>query len=197
MREFWDERFLEETYAYGEEPNRFFREQLDTLTPGMLLLPGEGEGRNAVYAARNGWQVDAVDWSRSGKEKADRLAAKHGVDIRYHVTPFEGWDTRNDRFDVCGVIFFHQQPEDQARSVWKMINSLKPGGLLLMELYEKDQLGRSSGGPQNDELLYTKDQVAAWLDGMDVRLLEKREVTLNEGRYHNGPASVIRVIARK
>ena len=76
MKEFWEIRYAEKQYAYGENPNVYFKEQLDKLKPGKILLPAEGEGRNAVYAAKQGWEVMAFDLSSEGKNKAEKLAAK-------------------------------------------------------------------------------------------------------------------------
>ena len=55
MKEFWDTRYAEIDFAYGKTPNTFFKDSIDKLTPGKLLLPADGEGRNAVYAATKGW----------------------------------------------------------------------------------------------------------------------------------------------
>lgn len=76
MQDFWNERYNREEYVYGEAPNEYFRQQLQTLTPGSILMPLEGEGRNGVYAAGLGWQVDAFDMSTEGKRKALQLAKK-------------------------------------------------------------------------------------------------------------------------
>ena len=73
MKEFWNERYRQNEFAYGEEPNEFLKEQLAKLQPGSILFPAEGEGRNAVYAAQSGWQVSAFDISEEGKKKAERL----------------------------------------------------------------------------------------------------------------------------
>ena len=81
MKEFWNERYYENGYAYGEEANIFFKEELLKLKPGNILLPAEGEGRNAVFAAKQGWEVEAFDISDVGKEKAIQLARKNGVNI--------------------------------------------------------------------------------------------------------------------
>ena len=75
---FWDERYSTDEFIYGKEPNEFFRENLLKIRPGKLFLPGEGEGRNAVFAAKNGWTVDATDQSEIGKLKALKLASESG-----------------------------------------------------------------------------------------------------------------------
>ena len=79
MKQFWDERYGDDEYAYGTKPNTWFAEQLARMAQGRLLLPAEGEGRNAVYAAKLGWEVTAFDISAAGRDKAMRLAEKHGA----------------------------------------------------------------------------------------------------------------------
>ena len=74
--ELWNERFSTNEYIYGTNPNKFFKEQIDKINPGRLLLLGEGEGRNSVYAATKGWIIDAVDFSQTAKDKALMLAKK-------------------------------------------------------------------------------------------------------------------------
>jgi 2-polyprenyl-3-methyl-5-hydroxy-6-metoxy-1,4-benzoquinol methylase len=80
---FWDERYSTTEFIYGSEPNSFFKSELEKLASGKILLLGEGEGRNAVYTALNGWTVDAVDFSLKAKEKALQLAEENKVHINY------------------------------------------------------------------------------------------------------------------
>src|SRR6187401_2388274 len=81
----WDDRFSQEGFAYGEQPNNYLKEQLEKLNAGTILFPAEGEGRNAVFAAKLGWKVSAFDISAEGKNKALRLAQANNVTIDYQV----------------------------------------------------------------------------------------------------------------
>jgi len=83
MQRMWDEKYGTEKFFYGTEPNEYFAEKLNLLKTGKILLPGEGEGRNAVFAAKAGWQVLGVDQSFEGKRKALQLAEKENVTITY------------------------------------------------------------------------------------------------------------------
>lgn len=82
---FWNKRYAEEGLAYGDAPNEFLRRELDQFDPGSLLLPAEGEGRNAVWAAVNGWKVYAYDTSTVGRDKALGMARRRGVEIEYEL----------------------------------------------------------------------------------------------------------------
>jgi len=80
-KEQWDSRYSEAEYVYGVEPNHYLRNFLEGRPPGKILFPAEGEGRNAVYAALLGWEVEAFDQSEKGREKALRLASRKNVQI--------------------------------------------------------------------------------------------------------------------
>tara|TARA_X000000950_G_scaffold260222_1_gene329392 strand:+ start:219 stop:527 length:309 start_codon:yes stop_codon:yes gene_type:complete len=85
MKEFWDARYAQETYVYGKEPNNYFKKTLNLLKPGKILLPAEGEGRNAVHAASLGWEVFAYDFSEFAYKKAMKLAREKEVSINYQI----------------------------------------------------------------------------------------------------------------
>ena len=81
----WNERFSRPEFVYGEQPNDYFKEQIEKLPAGKILLPAEGEGRNGVHAAKLGWKVSAFDISAQGKNKALKLAEKNKVTLDYQV----------------------------------------------------------------------------------------------------------------
>lgn len=199
MQAFWNERFGHNEYAYGKQPNQFFRDELLLRKPGTILLPGEGEGRNAVFAAEQGWNVDAIDWSESGRQKALRLAAERGVAINYQVAQFEASLVRPGKYDACGVVFFHLEPGLMREAFSAMIRGLRAGGVLIAELYEKKQLAFGTGGPRSEDLLYTSNQIRTWVEGeaASILTLEEREVELQEGAYHSGPSAVLRLVAQR
>ncbi|MCX7998787.1 MAG: methyltransferase domain-containing protein, partial [Leptospiraceae bacterium] len=106
-KEFWNERYSLEEYVYGESPNIYFKEKLDSLPKGKILLPCEGEGRNAVHAAQKGFEVFAFDQSEVAQKKAFKLANKYGVKINYDVYEMESANYKEQSFDVLGLIFAH------------------------------------------------------------------------------------------
>jgi len=194
---FWDERFSPEEYIYGTSPNKFFREQIDKLTPGKILLVGEGEGRNAVYAAKNGWRVDAVDYSSVARDKALRLAKISGVSIKYDVQKIQSFVPVTNFYDTAALIFVHLNPFERKALHWKIIDALAPKGIVIFEVYEKDQFGKTSGGPQNLEMLYSLDEIKSDFAELDTVLLKKENIILDEGDKHTGEASIIRYVGKK
>ncbi len=130
---------LQEAYIYGEAPNVFFREIPSRILPGRLLLPGEGEGRNAVWAATVGWDVTAVDYSISGKAKALKLISNENR-IDYQIQDLAQLKVSENTYGCCCFDFRASACSDQtSRSSGKLVKSLVPGGLLIIEAFHKDQ----------------------------------------------------------
>ncbi len=194
---FWDERYSDNKFVYGTEPNKFFREQLDLLKPGKILMLGEGEGRNGVYAAQKGWLVDAVDFSLKAKEKALKLAKEKSVEINYTVDNLENYEPKKNFYDSAGLIFLHLNQKIRNDVHQKVISSLKPNGTIIMEVYSKEQLGKNSGGPQNVEMLYSIEDIKETFAGLTTALLTKEIIYLSESSFHSGEASVIRFVGKK
>lgn len=202
MEEFWNERYAEDSFAYGELPNEFFKTQLDKLKPGKILLPAEGEGRNAVYAARKGWSVRAFDISKFGKQKAERLASSHNVTIEYNVGPLAAQSCQPSSFDVIALIFAHFPPHLKREYHLEFVNLLKPGGVMIFEAFSKDHLRYSErnpsvGGPKNIDILYDRYELKEYFKALDEQLLLQTEVDLSEGKYHQGIGSVVRFVGTK
>lgn len=195
---FWDERYSLEDYVYGTEPNKFFKEQLDKIpSPGKLLLPGEGEGRNAVYAAKCGWTVDAYDQSNQAKSKALRLKEKNGVEINYQVTDLNKFSPQKNYYDAIAIVFVHLSTENRKTFNKKLIDSLKVGGRIIIELFSKDQFGKTSGGPQDLNMLCSLDEIKKDFGSLKTILLHEEIINIEEGEKHKGKASVIRFVGEK
>ncbi|MDF1575473.1 MAG: class I SAM-dependent methyltransferase [Bacteroidales bacterium] len=197
MKPLWDKRYSDPEYVYGKEPNGFFAAQLEHSDLGTLLLPGEGEGRNAVYAALKGWKVDAFDQSPSGYEKAIGLASEKKVRINYQVSLLEDFTFKPDYYDLAGLIFFHVEGPMREYLHQKIFESLKPGGSLILEAFHKEQANRDTGGPKSLEMLFDKETLLSDFAAFETRFLEKKEILLDEGPFHQGEASVIRYIGKK
>jgi SAM-dependent methyltransferase len=198
MQQFWEERYGESEYAYGEAPNAFFAEQLTQIaTPGKLLLPADGEGRNSVFAATRGWESIAFDYSAAGKGKALQLAQKKGVAIDFTVADIATYPFPSDYFDVVGLFFVHLPPPLRLHLHQQVIKALKPGGTLLLEGFAKEQLGKPSGGPKQLDMLFSEAELRSELTGLTIEKLDCCNHQLQEGKYHQGPASTIQLIAKK
>ncbi|MFH1120495.1 MAG: methyltransferase domain-containing protein [Bacteroidota bacterium] len=197
MKEQWDERYADDAYIYGTDPNNWLAGKLAVMTPGIILFPAEGEGRNAVYAAEMGWEVFAFDQSEEGKKKAERLSALKGVTINYDIADLTGYNPEKKRFDVIALIFVHMPVEIRKSVHLRITELLKPGGYIILEAFTKQQLNNTSGGPRTEMLLYEKDFIRNDFSGLDFLEFAETLTYLNEGPLHQGEAHVIRLLARK
>lgn len=191
--EFWNHRYAGPDYVYGEAPNAFFEAQIAALKPGKLLLPFEGEGRNAVYAAKLGWQVSCFDFSAMGRAKAEKLAEKQKVNIDYQVCDFRDFKWPDQHYDVIGLFYAHLPEKERIELHSRILPALEIGGILLLEAFDKKQLGLSSGGPQTLEMLFDEALLTADFKALRNRVIEQQNIYLNEGPGHTGEAEILRM----
>jgi cyclopropane fatty-acyl-phospholipid synthase-like methyltransferase len=197
MKQMWDDRYKDEKYVYGKDANEFLVRSLHKLTPGRILFPAEGEGRNAVYAASLGWDVVAFDISQEGRKKALKLAEDKGVHIEYHLFNYQEAEYRLESFDAVAMIFAHMSANVRHYVHRIMINYLKPDGHFLLQGFSKAQLGKTSGGPKDETMLFSKEELEDdFYEMSTVNILEK-ESYLSEGPFHQGNASLIELIGIK
>lgn len=195
--EMWNSRFAVADYVYGTEPNVFFKEQITDLPPGKLLLPGDGEGRNGVYAASLGWDVDCVDWSEEARVKALKLAKQRNVLVNYIISDLLFFNPENSTYDAIGLIFLHLEESLREELHQKVIRALKPGGKVILEAYEKEQLKYGTGGPKDSSLLYSLEDIVNDFISLDMKVLSKEKIMLSEGELHKGESVVIRFVGVK
>ena len=196
MKEFWDQRYAIDEFVYGKEPNVFFKEWVDRLPAGSLYLPGEGEGRNAVYAAEKGWDVHAFDQSENARKKAIRLAAERGVELHYLAGQIDDVLTTSEKYDLIALVYFHLLPDERKAYFKKLKNMLKPGGYILIEAFSKQQIAYETGGPRNIDMLYDLNDILQDMDGLEQIVAFSDEHHLNEGAFHQGKAHVIRYVGK-
>jgi ubiquinone/menaquinone biosynthesis C-methylase UbiE len=202
MKEFWNERYRAEEYAYGEEPNAYFKTQLMKLKPGKILLPAEGEGRNACFAAKQGWDVYAFDLSEQGKNKALKLAQKNNVSINYEVCTLEEISFGKNSFDAIALIYAHFPAADRFAYHRKLTEYLKKDGTIIVEAFNKkhgafQMINPTAGGPRNAEMLYSDEELESDFAEFNIIELIEQETELSEGIGHLGKAAIIRFIGRK
>lgn len=192
----WDARYTAAETVYGWGPNHFFAKELSKLPPGRLLLPGDGEGRNAIHAAKAGWSVRSFDASAVGVEKCLNRAAKEQLWIEVEVGDCQDWEP-DEEFDLIGLFYLHLPSSFRRDFHRRMHNWLIPGGLVLLEGFGPGQLAFDSGGPKERSMLFTPEMLEADFADLDVLRCTTEEVILDEGPYHQGRAEVTRMLARK
>lgn len=198
---FWDDRYRVADYAYGTEPNRFFKEQISRLEPdrGPLLFVAEGEGRNAVYAATLGFEAYAFDTSVEGQRKAFALAETQGVALRY-----ERGDARTISYPLGFfqgiVLIFAHMPEPFRRTVHqRLLHFLAPDGIVLLEGFSRahavhQAVNPEAGGPLEVDRLFARADIEEDFRSLEPVVLTEVEEVLSEGVYHRGPASLLRFV---
>ena len=197
MSSFWDERYAEPGLAYGPEPNGFLVSVTHRIPEGPVLCIGEGEGRNALYLASLGYEVEAVDASAVGLAKADALAEARGLELRTTVADLADYDFGRDRWAGIVSIFCHLPATLREKVHRGVVEGLRPGGCFVLEAYTPAQLRYGTGGPKAIELLYDAATLRRDLTGLDLRHLEELEREVTEGRYHTGQAAVVQVVGIK
>ena len=198
----WNDRYSQDEFAYGEQPNNYLKDQLEKLTPGTILFPAEGEGRNAVFAAKMGWTVSAFDISVEGKKKAMQLAESNNVSIDYTVGGLDVLPYNNEQFDAMALIYAHFPAAIKSAYHQALEKYLRIGGIIIFEAFSKRHLdylaiNENVGGPKDIGSLFSIDEIKADFPDYEILELVETEIELNEGLYHNGKGSVIRFVGRK
>ena len=194
---FWDERYAVETYVYGTEPNEFLKEELPKLPAGKILFPGEGEGRNAVFAAQMGWDVTAFDSSTEGRAKAERLAQAKGVSIDYQLASYDQAEFPAESFDALVLIYTHIPAAMRQSYHQKFVKYLKPCGHLILEGFAKEQINNNTGGPKDINMLWSSKELKDDFADLSQLHICELETELEEGNFHKGKAAIIRAIGKK
>lgn len=198
-KDFWDSRYDTETYLFGTSPNRFLRSEIQRFRPGdHVLAVADGEGRNGVWLAGLGCEVLSMDVSPIAVQKAQRLARKCSVSLRFEVADLMEWPWPSGRYDTVVCVFIQfATPVERERLFRGFWTSLKPGGLVLMQGYGVNQLQYKSGGPGRIEHLYSKSMLVDAFADWDILSLREHESELDEGPKHQGMAALIDLVARK
>ncbi|PZD73296.1 Ubiquinone biosynthesis O-methyltransferase [Acaryochloris thomasi RCC1774] len=199
---FWNDRYGDSNYIYGTAPNQFLTHQQHRLKSGMnALAVGDGEGRNGVWLAQQGLRVLSVDLSAAGLKKAKALATQHNVQLQTDCVDLATWAWPQDQYDLVISIYLHLSPELRPQIHWAMLSALKPGGLLILEAFNPQQIEYQhqydSGGPKIPEMLYTPELLRQDFANAEVLELTETITDLSEGEGHHGQASVVRLVLQK
>lgn len=193
MNEMWNQRYNEAKNYYGVKPNEFFREYLDDLEDGNILLPCEGEGRNAFYALLKGFKVTAFDFSDQARQNALQLIGALVVNLDYQICEYSSFNS-DIKFDMIALIYAHIHESERRAFHRRLISMLKPGGKIIIEAFNKNQLKHNSFGPKDIKMLYSSDEIMEDFQDMNIEYCEELTLDLNEGIGHRGIGEVIRFV---
>jgi SAM-dependent methyltransferase len=190
----WDERYGKPGFAYGTAPNTFLTSVASRIPIGRVLSLGEGEGRNAVCLATCGHDVVAVDGSRVGLAKAERLAEERGVTLTTVVSDLADFAIEPEHWDGIISIFCHVPPTLRTRLHTAVVRGLKPGGVFILEAYTPAQLEFGTGGPPTADLMVSLSELRNELDGLEFVHARELKRDVHEGRGHTGLSAVVQVV---
>lgn len=195
----WDARYSEPGYLFGTEPAAFLRREAGVIPPGAKVLAvADGEGRNSVWLAQQGWRVTAFDASSVAVAKARALADARAATVAFHVADVQGWAWEPGAFDAVVAVFVQfAGPQLRAEMFAGMARTLRPGGVLLLHGYAPRQVGYGTGGPPDARNMYTVPRLRKAFPGWEVLRQADYDATVEEGRGHSGTSALIDFVARK
>ncbi|GHE83076.1 class I SAM-dependent methyltransferase [Thalassotalea profundi] len=197
----WDQRYGAKEFAYGTSPNDFLKEQYSCIPKGgNVLCLAEGEGRNAVFLAKLGYVVTAVDQSPVGLEKAQAYANENGVEITTVVTDLADYDIGEKIWDGIVSISAHVPSVLRKKIHQQVVRGLKPKGVFILEAYTEHQLVMSGiGGPpaSQRDLFMSLNALKIELKGLHFNIGNEVERFISEGEHHQGESAVVQVVAYK
>lgn len=194
----WDRRFNVPDYVFGTEPNAWLRSHSGVWKSGQrVLCVADGEGRNSVWLARQGLQVDAFDVSEVGVAKARALATSQQVHVNFTVSDCDAFSWPQAGYDGVAAIFVQfADPALRQRLFQRMQEALRPGGFLVLQGYTPKQLEYKTGGPGIESHLYTAAMLREAFAALEIIELSEYEAQLDEGAGHRGSSALIGLVAR-
>lgn len=193
----WDDRYGQSNYFYGTEPNDFLSTTSHRIPIGSVICLADGEGRNSTFLASLGYKVSSVDISPVGVQKTQELARRKHVEVNAQVGDLESFDLGVNKWQGIVSIFCHL-PSELRRDVHRrVVSALAPGGVVLLEAYTPNQIGRGTGGPQSEDLLMTAQSLQEEFSGLKILHLQELDREVIEGTGHSGMASVVQLLAIK
>lgn len=190
----WNERYATGELVWTADPNRFLVTEVEGLAPGRALDLGAGEGRNAVWLAQQGWKVTAVDFSDVGLDKARGLAASAGVEVDTACTDATELDDPS-AFDLVIVLYLHLPSERRAVAHARAAAAVAPGGTLLVVGHDTTNLTAGYGGPHDERVLFSPEDVVADLAGSGL-VVERAERVSRPVLTGDGERTAVDVLVR-
>ncbi|MDF1567277.1 MAG: class I SAM-dependent methyltransferase [Spirochaetaceae bacterium] len=203
----WNKRYATDEYVYGTTPLPFLKEEASHLTPGKALCIGAGEGRNAVWLAERGFETTALDISRVGLEKAEKLARSRGVGLTTETADAAAFIPGNRRWDLITIFYLHLPPRSRFEVYRRALTALAPGGRIILQGFTPRQIGRGTGGPggggepnpaDDSRLKFIEpEELKEYFSDLEILRLEEKEIPLVGGIHHTGKGVVVRFVGRK
>jgi len=192
----WDDRYSKDEFYYGREPNDFLREHCSEIASGgRVLCLAEGEGRNAVFLAKQGYQVTAVDGSMKGLEKLAMFAKSQGVSVETVHADLNDFSLGIKKWDGIVSIWCHLPPALRKKVHSESVIALKPKGVFLLEAYRPEQLSFKTGGPPTADMMTQLSELLEQFGEMEMKIARETVREIHEGAGHEGMSAVVQFLA--
>jgi SAM-dependent methyltransferase len=177
--EAWDARYADADLVWGNEPNQFVRAQCETLAVGVAVDLACGEGRNALWLARLGWQVTGVDYSAVAIERAGILAAQVGARVAsrltWRVDDVATMQLRAESVDLALVSYVHLPAGQRSSLMLRAALAVRPGGHVIVVGHDRRNLREGVSGPQDERLLYDPLELRSLFAGIPATRVDVAE----------------------
>lgn len=169
----WDKRYADSELVWSAGPNQFVETELADLPPGRAVDLAAGEGRNAIWLAGRGWDVTAVDYSRTGLDKGRAVAGETPVDwVHADATTW----TAPSSYDLALIAYLQIPAEERRAAVRNAFGALRTGGTFFLVAHDSTNLVEGTGGPQDPGVLLTAEDVLADLGGSEFDVIHAERV---------------------
>jgi SAM-dependent methyltransferase len=158
----WDERYRATELVWSAGPNQFVEAEVVDLVPGRAVDLAAGEGRNAIWLARQGWQVTAVDFSQAGLDKGRTIAGD--LEVEWVCADATTW-SEEAAYDLCVIAYLQLQADERRSAVRNGYRSVRVGGTFLLVAHDTTNLTEGTGGPTSPAVLMTAEDVLTDLGG--------------------------------
>ena len=194
-REDWDRRYAEVENLWAAKPNRFLVAEVEDLQPGRALDLACGEGQNGIWLASLGWEVTGVDFSEVAIAKARTRAAREAVDVEFVCEDLVTYEPGESAYDLVVLLYLHIPGSWRPGVLARAAAALRAGGTLVLVGHDLTNLTDGVGGPSDPDLLFTPDQIASELPGLEI---EKAERVLRDvkGEDRDAIDTLVRARAR-
>ena len=193
-REDWDKRYASVESLWSPKPNRVLVAEVATMAPGRALDLACGEGQNAIWLATLGWEVTGVDYSEVAIAKANARAERDAVRADFVCADLASYEPEAAAFDLVLVLYLHIPGAERHGVLDSAAAALAPGGTFILLGHDSTNLTDGVGGPSDPAILYTPDDIAHELPGLEI---EKAERVLRDVRGEERNAIDALVKARR
>lgn len=173
----WDEPYAGDRDGaplWSGRPNPTLVAEVADLTPGTVLDVGCGEGADAIWLARQGWRVTAVDPSRVALDRAEAAARKAGVEVRWVHAGLVGMPGGTGVHDLVSAHYPVLRRTDDDAGITALLEAVAPGGTLLVVHHDLDPAHGTDHGFDRADSVMPGDVAAHLDDGWKVEVHETR-----------------------